>query len=314
MTTTAVGRRDWFDQVESERLPANEEVEKDGKILRTEYRYDENTGNTIRTTKTYRIEKIRVLPIVAERKKWRKFGNAANDPPGINTGTTKVDDDITMQFISSKEDAQQEEEEMIKGAVAALRKVQCRYCKGEHWTTKCPFKDSLASIMDNPEVKSSDTVDRPPAPSNTQPSAAGGTASGGGETVGRWVSTSARRGGAGGGSERTDRGPDRMGGPSRGGGSYRSGDSSMRKQDEATVRVTNLPEETQEQDLRDLFQPFGHVSRVFLAKDKITAASKGFAFITFNEKKDAQKAIDCVSGFGYDHLILKVEWANKPNN
>jgi len=46
-----------------------------------------------------------------------------------------------------------------------------------------------------------------------------------------------------------------------------------------------------------------------LAKDKITNVSKGFAFITFNEKKDAQKAIECVSGFGYDHLILKVEWA-----
>ncbi|CAF3636643.1 unnamed protein product, partial [Rotaria sp. Silwood2] len=25
-------------------------------------------------------------------------------------------------------------------------------------------------------------------------------------------------------------------------------------------------------------------------------------------------AIECVSGFGYDHLILKVEWANKPQN
>ncbi len=79
--------------------------------------------------------------------------------------------------------------------------------------------------------------------------------------------------------------------------------------DEATVRVTNLPEETQEQDLRDLFTPFGPVSRVFLAKDKTNNTSKGFAFITFNEKKDAQKAIECVSGFGYDHLILKVEWA-----
>ncbi|CAF3869849.1 unnamed protein product, partial [Adineta steineri] len=79
------------------------------------------------------------------------------------------------------------------------------------------------------------------------------------------------------------------------------------------ILVENIPpssinptsQETQEQDLRDLFTPFGPVSRVFLAKDKTNNTSKGFAFITFNEKKDAQKAIECVSGFGYDHLILK---------
>jgi hypothetical protein len=46
---------------------------------------------------------LKVLPIVAERKKWKKFGNAANDPPGINTAATKVNDKITMQFISNKE-------------------------------------------------------------------------------------------------------------------------------------------------------------------------------------------------------------------
>ena len=24
--------------------------------------------------------------------------------------------------------------------------VQCRVCKGDHWTTKCPYKDKLAPI------------------------------------------------------------------------------------------------------------------------------------------------------------------------
>ena len=81
------------------------------------------------------------------------------------------------------------------------------------------------------------------------------------------------------------------------------------KIDETTVRVTNLPEESQEQDLRDLFTPFGQVKRVYLPKDKTTNASKSFAFITFNDEKDAQRAIKCVSGLGYGHMILKVEWA-----
>jgi len=237
----------------------------------------------------------------------KKFGNAANDPPGINTATTKVDDEITMQFLSSQENDTQAEDKLLKDAVASLRKVQCRFCKGEHWTTKCPYKDNLQPIMEQQMDKTNEPTPAPSAPSASSNANTAGAS--GGDSVGKWVSQSVRRGGTG------TAYPGDRGGSSRGGSSYSGGRSSdMRKQDEATVRVTNLPEETQEQDLRDLFTPFGHVSRVFLAKDKMNNTSKGFAFITFNEKKDAQKAIECVSGFGYDHLILKVEWANKPQN
>lgn len=44
--------------------------------------------------------------------------------------------------------------------------------------------------------------------------------------------------------------------------------------DTATVRVTNLSEETKEQDLRDLFGHFGPIHRVYLAKDKTMQRSK----------------------------------------
>lgn len=36
---------------------------------------------------------------------------------------------------------------------------------------------------------------------------------------------------------------------------------------------------------------------------------QGFAFINFHHREDAARAIAGVSGFGYDHLILNVEWA-----
>ena len=42
----------------------------------------------------------------------------------------------------------------------------------------------------------------------------------------------------------------------------------------ATVRVTNLSEDTVESDLQELFRPFGQISRIYLAKDKITNQSK----------------------------------------
>lgn len=44
--------------------------------------------------------------------------------------------------------------------------------------------------------------------------------------------------------------------------------------DQATVRVTNLSEEAQEADLRELFGHFGVLKRIFLAKDKHTQQSK----------------------------------------
>lgn len=44
--------------------------------------------------------------------------------------------------------------------------------------------------------------------------------------------------------------------------------------DQATVRVTNLSEEAQEADLRELFGHFGMLKRIFLAKDKQTQQSK----------------------------------------
>jgi translation initiation factor 3 subunit G len=58
--------------------------------------------------------------------------------------------------------------------------------------------------------------------------------------------------------------------------------------------VTNHTGETEEEDLRNLFIPFGRVSRVSLAKDKTNKTSKGLPFITFNDQKSAQKAIECV--------------------
>lgn len=84
--------------------------------------------------------------------------------------------------------------------------------------------------------------------------------------------------------------------------------------DTAAIRVSNLSENTQEGDLQELFKPFGHIARIFLAKDKATGQCKGFAFINYYKKEDAAKAIATLNGYGYDHLILSVEWAKPSSN
>ena len=66
-----------------------------------------------------------------------------------------------------------------------------------------------------------------------------------------------------------------------------------------------------EDELRDMFDRFGRVTRVFLAKDRETGLSKGFAFISYADRTDAAKACAKMDGFGFRHLILRVEFAKK---
>jgi translation initiation factor 3 subunit G len=100
------------------------------------------------------------------------------------------------------------------------------------------------------------------------------------------------------------------------------------RDDLATLRVTNVSttaayllnrntdtsqvsEMAEEDDLRQIFEHFGRVTRVFLAKDRETGRAKGFAFISFVDRADAARACEKLDGFGYKHLILRVEFAKR---
>jgi translation initiation factor 3 subunit G len=83
------------------------------------------------------------------------------------------------------------------------------------------------------------------------------------------------------------------------------------RDDLPTLRVTNISEDTQENDLRELFGIFGRVARVYVGRDRDTGAGKGFAFVSFEERAVAQKAMERVNGKGYDNLILSVQWSRE---
>lgn len=70
------------------------------------------------------------------------------------------------------------------------------------------------------------------------------------------------------------------------------------RDDLPTLRVTNVSEDASEDDLRELFSRFGRVARVFIGKDRETGIGKGFAFVSFEEKAHAQKAMEKMHGFG----------------
>ena len=57
-----------------------------------------------------------------------------------------------------------------------------------------------------------------------------------------------------------------------------------------------VSELAEEQELRDLFERFGRVTRVFLARDRDTQRAKGFAFISFADRSDAARACEKMDG------------------
>ena len=71
-----------------------------------------------------------------------------------------------------------------------------------------------------------------------------------------------------------------------------------------------MPEDsdTLEDDLRGMFSKAGKILRSYVARDKIHNKPKGFAFITFAQRNEAENAIQNFNGAKFEHLILKVEW------
>lgn len=54
---------------------------------------------------------------------------------------------INLSF-SFLQDLQQDNDDPLKKLGQSSQKiVQCRICKGDHWTTKCPYKDQLEVIQ-----------------------------------------------------------------------------------------------------------------------------------------------------------------------
>jgi len=286
----------WADEIEegdtSTLPPSSEKIKGDTKVV-TDYSFNEE-GKKVKTVRTYKVERKMVPKIVAERRSWHKFGMSQEDKPGPNPQTTVVAEEIWMQFVANKEENEKEQESSAMSKLMEQGKrgvVKCRICKEDHWTTQCPYKDTLGPLRES--LNGPVDTGEPEAGAGGASNAPAAAAPGGSTAGGKYVPPSRRGGGMSDAQARIsgDTMPDR------------------RREDTAAIRVSNLSENAQENDLQELFKPFGHIARIFLAKDKMSGQCKGFAFVNYYRKEDAAKAIATLNGFGYDHLILSVEWA-----
>ncbi|KAG8738278.1 translation initiation factor eIF3 subunit g [Ceratobasidium sp. 414] len=223
------------------------------------------TSRQFQTTRRIKrtLQKALVDHATAERKSWVKFGAERGNKPGPDRATTTVGEAIGLKLSAGPKNAEPEPDpDAVTKAALGGKKILCRVCQGDHFTTKCPYKDTLGLPgEDAPPPEDGPSVRPEP-------------------TTGSKYVPPSRRVGAGRGA---------------GESMYSSG---MNRDDMPTLRVTNVSEDTQEDDLRELFSKFGRVARVYIGKDRETGVGKGYAFVSFEEKANAERAMLKVNGMG----------------
>ncbi|GAB4855597.1 Serine/arginine-rich splicing factor sr30 [Ancistrocladus abbreviatus] len=74
-----------------------------------------------------------------------------------------------------------------------------------------------------------------------------------------------------------------------------------------TIYVGNLPGDTRERELEDLFYKYGPIVDIDL---KIPPRPPGYAFVEFEDERDAEDAIHGRDGYDFDGHRLRVEFAH----
>ena len=75
------------------------------------------------------------------------------------------------------------------------------------------------------------------------------------------------------------------------------------------IFVGNLSFNTSEDELRQLFEPFGQVDRVSILTDRETGRSRGFGFVEMANSEEGDKAIAGLNGSQFGGRAINVNEA-----
>ncbi|CAH2352164.1 eukaryotic translation initiation factor 3 subunit G [[Candida] railenensis] len=236
-------------------------------------------GQKVKITQKIKEVKVqeRVHPSIAIRKNWSKYGKEKNTPPGPDTRTTQLGEIVELNLGTSwKEVEKQEEEAQEEKKLQNVQRIKCRICGGEHFTSKCPFKDTLGAEAAANEL------------ANAEAAAAQDGGDDGSMQNGKYVPRHMRRDASG--NLPVQQGRD----------------------DSTTLRVSQLNNIVDEDMLRnELFARYGPLQRVTVVRDRDTGDSRGFAYVAFASEGLAEQALNELNGKGYHSLILHLEWSKK---
>jgi len=265
------GRRNWGDDDDDDEF----ETRVDANGIKERTKLTENSkGQKVKLVTRIRVMEVRerTPKRVLQRKNLPKFGNAKVEDP--TRKFCSVDKEYTL-MEHPNDSLEAPEESTVASTLKDFIQMQAEREMARESGIDTAFKSKL-DMMDGGDDK--------------------GASAGG--APGKYVPPGARSGATGAQSA---------------GSTFNLDEFGMK---DTTIRVSNLTKSVNEDDLRDLFEPFGRVAKVKLPRQTIgfdgtreLKEPKGFAYITFYRSEDAELAFDKLQGYGYDHLILRLEWA-----
>ncbi|XVF08154.1 hypothetical protein REPUB_Repub06bG0201600 [Reevesia pubescens] len=210
-----------------------------------EYKFNE-AGNKVKVTSTFRVRKVKMSKRAIERRSWAKFGDATNVEVG--TKITIVSAEEIFFERSRIKEREVDEKKAGEDALGQLGSrgnflMLCSTCgkKGDHFTSKCPYKD-LAPQIEQLNYGRLSSADAAAASSKANSSS--------------YVPPSMREG-----------------------AKKSIGKDKRRRNKENSIWVTNLSPDAQESDLCDLFRPYGRITHISVPPDRRrNGLNRGFAY------------------------------------
>lgn len=252
----------------------------------------------MRVTRKIRLKLVTetVEADVALRLTWKKFGLSANDGIGPNLSSTTLGEPVFLN-LSMEANFDKQEASPAQVQAAEAKTIKCRNCDGPHLTVKCPYKDKFVDGASKFKFVNtdSDTTNSANASANS-PNITTASAAPAGPT--KYV-PKFKRGGE-----------DSNGSAANSSNSTETSSQVDDRDQGLAIRITNLSEIVVEADIRELVGAIGvPIARCNVGRDRFTGRCKGYAFVNFYSKEDAETVMRRLNGFPYGNLILKVEIA-----
>lgn len=78
------------------------------------------------------------------------------------------------------------------------------------------------------------------------------------------------------------------------------------------IYVGQLPNNVNEDEIREMFSAFGEIASLNLMKDKFSGQSKGFGFVDMPNNSEADKAVKALNKSSFKGREIKVNQAEPP--